>query len=70
MPEGMSLQVISVHGGEFSVVPENGQATMPLGDYIVRHWVFEKTDTEGKVIDVSFGYCDGYYCTSSKHLGH
>jgi hypothetical protein len=49
LPEGMSLQVISVHGGEFSVVPENGQATMPLGDYIVRHWVFEKTDTEGKV---------------------
>jgi len=49
LPEGISLQVISVHGDRFSIVLENGQATMPLGDYIVRHWVFEKRDTEGKV---------------------
>lgn len=49
LPEGISLEVVSAEGNAFSVVSQNGQATLPFGEYSVRRWTFQKKDAEGKV---------------------
>ena len=36
-------------GGKIEVIPENGQAMLPLGNYSVDYWEYERTDAQGTI---------------------
>lgn len=49
LPEGISLDVTAPDGTKTSIEPTGGRAILPVGKYIIRDWIYQKTDAEGNL---------------------
>lgn len=49
LPEGISLDVTTPDGTKTTIEPTDGRAILPVGKYIIRDWIYQKTDAEGNL---------------------
>lgn len=49
LPEGISLDVTAPDDSKTSIEPSDGRALLPFGKYIIRDWIYQKTDAEGSL---------------------